>query len=745
MEANRGIRSGGNTTSGDQKTNTGHHTAHQQATSTANGSPAKAVATAPPSASPTSQMVRPPAALAELKGHIALLDGDVFTDWSLGDALAGLETLETIKRMIEARQALITTHIVQIRCQAAEKAERSTRNIPAEVGKDLGLVRKLNGSRARQVVDLACECPDQAPLTFALWLDGKVSEDQALTLFKHTSLLTPAGRFEADDNLAEDLPNLGIRELRKRLDDVVTQLEPELVAERRRKAAANRRAGFTYRPDGMMNLNALLPGVAGQAMETILSTYARSKRHRSDEHEGDERTQDQLKADLLTALVIGWAKATKGVPDEFLRAHHIGCGGEPGQPCTQAQAQAHSDSGKGKAPSDGHADGDCPLHHRKPAGHQTEPEEAAAKSGNNSGGESATCQCGAALDDPGELCTPTTGFTDVETVGGLFSHLVPTDDGMPATHGRPAAETGDHGAATEHGIPAGMEFDSTLGLLLPAGVGVHVNLVMTDLSAFGITDQPAQIFGLGPYPAEMAREVIHTAHTRHSATLRRLYTDPASGALMRMESTARTFPDGLGKMIALRDGHCRFPFCDAPIRHLDHIQPHAEGGPTSYSNGQGLCARHNLLKEGNHASTHPEPSTPGDIRLYGQDSSAVAGRDIGCGGGVSDVEIGAQAARDADAGSPSGQRYGEILGGGAVITVLSTGMKFTSPTRAFPSESPMSVAEDHYWRGYREGRGDQRQQLVDREHDLQRQEDVIFAAEDHLKRIADVLLDNGAA
>ncbi len=627
-------------------------------------------------------MPRPPAALAELKSHVALLNAEAFASWGDGEALAGLAALETVKRMIEARQALLTTHIVQARCLAAEAAERSVRNVPAEVGKDLGLARKLNGSRARHLVDLASECPDQAPQTFRLWVDGKVSEEQALTLFKHTSLLTPAGRSEADDTLAEDLPNLGLRELRKRLDGVVAQLEPELVAERRKKAAEQRRAGFTYRPDGMMNLNALLPGIAGQAMETILSTYARSKRHGKDGHDEDERTQDQLKADLLTALVIGWAKATKGVPDEFLKTHHIGCGGQPGHPCTQTP----------EVSADGNA--------------------------------------------AGESCAPTIGFGDVETVGDLFSQLVPEDDGT---------------SAPGQAVPVAMEYDPTLGLLLPAGVGVHVNLVMTDLAAFGITDQPAQIFGLGPYPAEMARELIHTAHTRHAATLRRLYTEPTSGALMRMESTARTFPDGLGKMLALRDGHCRYPFCDAPIRHLDHIQRHADGGPTSYSNGQGLCARHNLLKEADgtttepEPSTHSEPSTPDDISLCGQGSSAVAGRDTGRGGGVIDTEIGTQAARDDDANNPSGQRGREILGGGAILTVLSNGMKFTSPTRAFPTESPMSVAEDHYWRGYREGRGDQRQQQAEREHDLQRQEDVIFAAEDHLKQMADALLGHGTA
>jgi hypothetical protein len=55
--------------------------------------------------------------------------------------------------------------------------------------------------------------------------------------------------------------------------------------------------------------------------------------------------------------------------------------------------------------------------------------------------------------------------------------------------------------------------------------------------------------------------------------------------------------DGLlRRMLVLRDGRCRTPWCDAPIRHADHVVAHAEGGPTSLPNGQGLCERCNQTK-----------------------------------------------------------------------------------------------------------------------------------------------------
>src|SRR5699024_5394404 len=46
-----------------------------------------------------------------------------------------------------------------------------------------------------------------------------------------------------------------------------------------------------------------------------------------------------------------------------------------------------------------------------------------------------------------------------------------------------------------------------------------------------------------------------------------------------------------------RDSTCRTPWCNARIRHSDHVVPYHRGGPTSYANGQGLCVRCNLLKE----------------------------------------------------------------------------------------------------------------------------------------------------
>jgi hypothetical protein len=43
---------------------------------------------------------------------------------------------------------------------------------------------------------------------------------------------------------------------------------------------------------------------------------------------------------------------------------------------------------------------------------------------------------------------------------------------------------------------------------------------------------------------------------------------------------------------------CRTPWCDAPIRHVDHVRSVRRGGRTTQVNGEGLCEACNYIKEG---------------------------------------------------------------------------------------------------------------------------------------------------
>jgi hypothetical protein len=79
--------------------------------------------------------------------------------------------------------------------------------------------------------------------------------------------------------------------------------------------------------------------------------------------------------------------------------------------------------------------------------------------------------------------------------------------------------------------------------------------------------------------------------------IRRILTDPIDHTVVAVDTRRRRFDGPLARYLIARDQHCRMPYCTAPIRHLDHITPWRDGGPTTATNGQGLCERHSYTKE----------------------------------------------------------------------------------------------------------------------------------------------------
>ncbi|QSZ50852.1 HNH endonuclease [Arthrobacter sp. D5-1] len=157
----------------------------------------------------------------------------------------------------------------------------------------------------------------------------------------------------------------------------------------------------------------------------------------------------------------------------------------------------------------------------------------------------------------------------------------------------------------------------------PGGIsGINLDLVMTDRTLFQGDSEPARLKGYGIVPAEWGRELLGSGQAAHdqdlTVWLRRLYTAPATGELLATDSKARLFAGGLRRFIETRDDTCRTPYCDAPIRHIDHVVPWRAGGKTSLANGAVLCEACNHIKENAgwttravHADVHTlEISTP---------------------------------------------------------------------------------------------------------------------------------------
>jgi hypothetical protein len=142
-------------------------------------------------------------------------------------------------------------------------------------------------------------------------------------------------------------------------------------------------------------------------------------------------------------------------------------------------------------------------------------------------------------------------------------------------------------------------FERVTGRSAAEAASVAVNLVISDQALMGVESSAAVIAGYGPVPAAVAQRLIceAVADSGAGATLRRLYANPSSGALVALESRSRLFPKALADFIGLRDQRCRTPYCDAPVRHRDHAKPHRKGGATSNANGLGMCERCNYVKE----------------------------------------------------------------------------------------------------------------------------------------------------
>lgn len=168
-----------------------------------------------------------------------------------------------------------------------------------------------------------------------------------------------------------------------------------------------------------------------------------------------------------------------------------------------------------------------------------------------------------------------------------------------------AAESARHTGGDERStgqIMADTLVERTTGQQHADDVPVTVNLVVSDAALLGGGHEPAVVLdgtgvGHGTVPAAVARTLVAGALDLDAAWLRTVYAT-TSGDLIGATSKRRFFADGLADLLRIRDqGTCRTPWCDAPIRHLDHVRPAAEGGPTSLANGQGLCAACNQAKE----------------------------------------------------------------------------------------------------------------------------------------------------
>ncbi|TCK21262.1 HNH endonuclease [Pseudonocardia endophytica] len=122
-------------------------------------------------------------------------------------------------------------------------------------------------------------------------------------------------------------------------------------------------------------------------------------------------------------------------------------------------------------------------------------------------------------------------------------------------------------------------------------VGLQVQVVVpVEALVDPASPLPAEIPGHGPVPVDL----IATAAGRK--TWRRFVT--RDGVVIGGDSKQQRFTGFLAELVRARDRwRCSEPYCDAPVRQIDHIRRRADGGPTTFDDGRGTCVLHNLLRE----------------------------------------------------------------------------------------------------------------------------------------------------
>jgi 5-methylcytosine-specific restriction endonuclease McrA len=344
----------------------------------------------------------------------------------------------------------------------ADESRRAT-------GQDLSPAWHVSPHAARARVELAKTSTEVVPECLEQVRSGQAGEDHLTVVLREAIVLDDEDQTRLDHDLAEQLPDMTVRQAKAEAFKRAAELDAATMVERAERATQNTHVSVRPAPDCMTRLSALLPLKDGVAIDVALTRHAQKLKAT-----GDQRSLGQLKA----ALLVQWVRDGAGRAD-----------------------QTHTTWNQNPSGQDAHT----------------------------------TCQ---------------------------------------------------------------------------HGPHVEVLITITDLALLGHTDTPAHVDGHGAVPAGLARQIIAEAADENRATLRRLWTSPKDGTLTQMESTSRIFPKGLARYIRARDQICRTPYCAAPIRHIDHIHPHAAGGPTTATNGQGLCAACNQAKEHTHIRPAPPPELP---------------------------------------------------------------------------------------------------------------------------------------
>ncbi|WP_235835784.1 MULTISPECIES: DUF222 domain-containing protein [Arthrobacter] len=517
-----------------------------------------------------------------------------------GELIAQLRLLEDLKSAIAGAQARIT-----VAFDTAQRRAHANLGVPAaEQGKGVGaqvaLARRESPAKGARLLGLAKALVVEMPRTLAALETGQLNEWRATLLVRETACLTAVDRAGVDAELAPDTGTLhgaGDRAVIAAARAAAYRRDPGSVTRRAARAVTERHVSLRPAPDTMTYLTALLPVAQGVAVHAALSRHADTLRAG-----GETRSRGQVMADTLVERTTGTRAGITGIDlqlvmtDRTLLQGHSEPARIPGYgivPATWARTFLTGNN-------------DDTEHH---------PE-----TGHN--GETAP-DCGDSPDQAGRgdrvRRKHGTGNGGPDRGYGQDGQQ-PGTDAEQAGQARPAGQQSRTGAeqAGRGGRSRRDGQEPGAGRRSRSGTGKDGQDRRTKRShRVGQDHRAGQQRDVGAVPSavidtrDRKPKDSQSDETAFKVWLRRLFTAPGSGELVAADSKARLFPPGLRRLIQVRDNTCRTPYCDAPIRHLDHILAWHLGGTTNQNNGAGLCEACNHTKELPGWSTRTHKPQPG--------------------------------------------------------------------------------------------------------------------------------------
>jgi hypothetical protein len=524
------------------------------------------------------------------------------------DPFEELEQIGAWEKVVAWAQAQQYTRVARFvaTAEAAPAAGMSAAQAVESAQAEVGLMLRLSPGAAAWRVGEARQLVEEFPAAFAALHAGAITLVKARIIAEGCADLDVAGAAVVEQKVLPRAPGQTNGRLRAAVRRAVLRVDGEAALRRRERKRRERGVVLYPERDGMATLSATLPAAEAVGTFAVLDQHARGC------GSADERPMAARRADALVDLVLRETGFCSSAGQQ-VAAQAAAAAGSPG-PQSDAGSSATAATTKTAAPT-GVVPGAAAPTRAVRNSTAVASTGGAVTGGASTGGAkpttaatatvaprpSATAAAASAAvagsaeserSDPGPAGagsaaahsaarTPTGASTDIPPTGNPAANVSATgsDTSGPGAERLP-------GIAPEGGVPA-----------VTNRVSVQIRVTVPLDTLRGVSNEPGELAGYGPTPAEQARELAADPES----VWRRLVTGPFSGALLDYGTTRYRPPPHLAEHVIACHQYCQHPGCRVPAHlcDLDHNEPYdpaTDQGPTSAANLGPKCRAHHRLK-----------------------------------------------------------------------------------------------------------------------------------------------------